>query len=126
MIHLPEASDSDSEDRYVEVMRPAPPDWRAAPSRGRELDLLPEMTMTEHVKALQAAREQMVQARRDLAIVLAEPYDPRKTPQSRTTLIEVQSVIDQIDKAIADEWNVAPLAPAKQLSADDPYGDGYQ
>jgi hypothetical protein len=113
MIHLPEIFDRNSEDTQ---------------SRGRSqgLELLQETTMTEHVKALQAAREQMVQARRDLAMVLAEPYDPRKTPQSRTTLIEVQNVIDQIDKAIADEWNVAPLAPTKQLSADDPYGDGYQ
>jgi hypothetical protein len=82
--------------------------------------------MTEHVKVLQTGREQMVKARRDLAMVLAEPYDPRKTPQSRTTLIEVQNVIDQIDKAIADEWKIAPPAPTKELSADDPYGDGYQ
>ncbi len=82
--------------------------------------------MTEHARVLQKAREQMVKARRDLAELLAEPYDPRKKPKSRTTLIEVQSAIDQIDKAIADEWKIAPPAPAKELSADDPYGDGYQ
>jgi len=82
--------------------------------------------MTEHVKVLQTAREQMVKARRDLAKVLAEPYDARNTPQSRTTLIEVENVIHQIDEAIADEWKLAPTARTKELSADDPYGDGYQ
>jgi hypothetical protein len=82
--------------------------------------------MTEHVKVLQRAREQTVKARRDLAKVLAEPYDPRKTPESRTTLIEIQNVIDQIDKAIADERKIAPSAPTKELSLNDPYGDGYQ
>lgn len=82
--------------------------------------------MTEHVRALQMARERMVKARRDLAKVLAETCDSRKQPENRTTLIEVQNVIDQIDKAIADEWKIAPPAPVREISADDPYGDGYQ
>jgi hypothetical protein len=41
-------------------------------------------------------------------------------------LIEVENVIHQIDEAIADEWKLAPTARTKELSADDPYGDGYQ
>ena len=64
--------------------------------------------MTEYVGVLNKAREQMVKARRELAEVLAKPYDVRKTPQARTTFTEVQNTIDQIDKAIADERKSEP------------------
>lgn len=64
--------------------------------------------MTKPVDVLNKAREQMVKARRELAEGLSETYDPRKTPLMRTSFIEVQNVIDQIDKAIADESKLEP------------------
>lgn len=59
--------------------------------------------MSDHVKVLEKAREEMVKARRSLAEGLAKPYDGRTTPGFRTGFLEVQAVIEQIDKAIADE-----------------------
>lgn len=79
--------------------------------------------MSDHVKVLQKAREQMVKARRDLADGLSRPDDPGKTPNMRTTFIEVQTVIDEIDKAIADEQKIAPEPPLKRFDKDDPYGE---
>ena len=77
--------------------------------------------MPDHVEVLQKAREQMVKARRDLADGLSKPYDGRTTPGLRSSFIEVQSAIDRIDKAIADEQKTAPPA------APDGYkGEGYK
>jgi hypothetical protein len=78
--------------------------------------------MPDPIKVLEKAREEMVKARRDLADGLSKPYDPRKTPEMRTTFIEVQSVIDQINKAIAEEQKFAPPARVKGFSTDNPYG----
>ena len=49
--------------------------------------------MTDYVKTLQNAREQMVKARREVAEELARPYSD--TPRSRTIFIEIQTVIEQ-------------------------------
>jgi hypothetical protein len=77
--------------------------------------------MPDHVKVLEKAREQMVKARRDLAEGLAKPYDGRTTPGLRSAFIDVQSVVDQIDKAITDERKSAPPAPIKVPDEDDGY-----
>ena len=45
----------------------------------------------------------MIKARRDVAEVLARPYDPRTTPDARTSFMQIQATIDHIDKAIVDE-----------------------
>jgi hypothetical protein len=79
--------------------------------------------MSDYVKVLEQAREQMVKARRSLAEGLARPYDGRTTPGLRSGLIEVQTVIEQIDKAIVDERRAAPAAPIKDFDKDDPYGE---
>ena len=78
--------------------------------------------MTDHVKALQDAREQMVKARRGLAEGLSKPYDGRTTPGLRSGFIEVQNAIEQIDKAIVDEQKSVPPRPVKGFGKD-PYGE---
>jgi hypothetical protein len=58
------------------------------------------------IDVLQKAREELVKARRQIAEVLAQPYGRTRTPEARANFIEVQMVIDSIDKAIADERNL--------------------
>jgi hypothetical protein len=77
--------------------------------------------MPGHVEVLQKAREQMVKARRDLADGLSKPYDGRTTPGFRSGFIEIQTTIEQIDKAIADEQKIAPPAAPKGFGRDDGY-----
>jgi hypothetical protein len=80
--------------------------------------------MTDHIKTLQKAREQTIKARREIAEQLSQPYDPNKTPRSRTLFIEVQSTIDQIDKAITDEQKATWSNPAKAFAGgDDRYSE---
>jgi hypothetical protein len=76
--------------------------------------------MTEHVKTLEKAREQMIKARRELAEQLSK-YHNINQPQFRTAFIEVQSTIEQIDKAIAEEQKVALAAPPKASASDSRY-----
>jgi hypothetical protein len=59
--------------------------------------------MPTPIEVLQKAREQMVKARRDVAEVLARPYDHRTTPEARTNFMQIQATIDHIDKAVIDE-----------------------
>jgi len=63
------------------------------------------MAMADHIKALQQAREQVVNSRRKMAEQMSNPYNPRL--EARTTFIEIQNTIDQIDKAIKDEEELA-------------------
>jgi len=55
------------------------------------------------IEVLQKAREQMVQARREAAEVLAKPGEPQTAAAARTTFMQIQATIDHIDKAIIDE-----------------------
>jgi hypothetical protein len=48
---------------------------------------------------------------------LSKRYDGRTTPGLRAAFVEVQSTIEQLDKAIADEYKIAPPAPPKGLAA---------
>jgi hypothetical protein len=59
----------------------------------------------EHVQALQAAREQLVKQRRDLAGSLAKPFERGGTEGWRAAIVDVQAAIDAIDKALLDEKN---------------------
>jgi hypothetical protein len=60
--------------------------------------------MPEHVKALQKARTQLVNSRRALVEHL-------EAPDQRATFIQIQSTIEQIDKAIADENLIGATTP---------------
>jgi hypothetical protein len=88
--------------------------------------------MSDHVKALEKAREMLVTARRQLADGLTKPYDGRTTPGLRSGFNEVQHTIEQIDKAIEDERKSAPHKPVSGFGGkDDRYapiedGQGYR
>ena len=63
--------------------------------------------MSDYEKVLEKAREEMVKARRNIADGLAKLYDGRTTPDLRSNFIDVQTTIELIDKAIADEQKLA-------------------
>ena len=56
----------------------------------------------QHIQKLIEAREHHVKARRDIARTLAEPYK-RGHPEMRDAFKDLQSAIEAIDRAIADE-----------------------
>lgn len=66
--------------------------------------------MNERLTTLIKARERMVEDRDGFAKVLAAPFDRDKAERARNRFIEIQSLVDAIDRAIAGE-RTAP-APA--------------
>ena len=60
----------------------------------------------EHVQALVAARERELEHRRDVAKVLAEKYNRGHT-EKWELFINIQSTIEAIDRALADEERLA-------------------
>jgi hypothetical protein len=67
-------------------------------------------TGVDQIEKLRAARDQQVEARRQLAEALAEPYKKGHTEDMRTAFIDVQATIEAIDRAIADEQHL-PSTP---------------
>ncbi len=68
-------------------------------------------------KTLAAAKEKLIEERRMLAVAIALAYKRRRTDDShnnetRGAFIEVQNLIEAIDRAIAHEKLVASGAPA--------------
>jgi hypothetical protein len=66
--------------------------------------------MTEdngHLAKLVAARSRMVTERRDVARALTEKYNRGQTNEMRELLVQIQTTIDAVDRAIADEKNIA-------------------
>ena len=59
--------------------------------------------MTERLETLQKARERMADDRDAFAKTLAAPFDRDKAERARTKFIEIQALIDAIDRAIAGE-----------------------
>lgn len=57
----------------------------------------------DHIAHYRRARENLVSQRRELASVLARPFDNRRTEIWRVRLFEVQNAIDAIDAALAEE-----------------------
>jgi len=62
---------------------------------------------SEHVAKLVAARSRMVIERREVASALTEKYKRSHTDNMRELLVQIQSTIEAIDRAIADEKNMA-------------------
>ena len=60
----------------------------------------------EHIAKLTAARSRMVTERRDIASALTEKYKRAHTNDMRE-LVQIQATIEAIDRAIADEKNIA-------------------
>ncbi len=59
--------------------------------------------MSERLETLKKARERMVEDRDAHAKVLAAPFDREKAERARTKFVEIQGLIDAIDRAIDGE-----------------------
>ena len=59
--------------------------------------------MSERLDNLQKARDRMVEDRDAHAKVLAAPFDRDKAERARAKFVEIQRLIDAIDRAIAGE-----------------------
>ena len=59
--------------------------------------------MSERLDMLKKARDRMVEDRDAHAKVLAAPFDRDKAERARLKFMEIQGLIDAIDRAIAGE-----------------------
>ena len=59
--------------------------------------------MSERLETLKKARERMADDRDAFAKVLAAPYDRDKAERARTKFVEIQCLIDALDRAIVGE-----------------------
>jgi len=59
--------------------------------------------MSERVETLHKARARMVEERDTFAKVLAAPFDRDKAERARNRFLEIQTLIDAIDRAIAGD-----------------------
>ena len=57
----------------------------------------------DHVANLNKVRARMVENRRALAVSLAQPYQRGTTEQTQEQFMDVQAVIDVVDRALQDE-----------------------
>lgn len=63
--------------------------------------------MSERLETLNKARARMVEDRDAHAKVLAAPFDRDKAERARNKFIEIQMLIDALDRAISGEGGVA-------------------
>ena len=63
--------------------------------------------MSERLQTLKKARERMIEDRDTHAKVLAAPFDRDKAERARSKFIEMQMLIDALDRAISGEEAVA-------------------
>jgi hypothetical protein len=59
--------------------------------------------MNERIETLKKARERMVEDRDAFAKVLAAPFDRATAERARVKFIEIQQLVDAIDRALAGE-----------------------
>ena len=59
--------------------------------------------MSERLETLKKARDRMIEDRDAHAKVLAAPFDREKAERARTKFVEIQGVIDSLDRAIHGE-----------------------
>jgi hypothetical protein len=59
--------------------------------------------MNERIETLKKARERMVEDRDAHAKVLAAPFDRDKAERARSKFIEIQMLVEALDRAIAGE-----------------------
>ena len=73
---------------------------------------LKKSNMSERLETLNKARARMLEDRDAHAKVLAAPFDRDKAERARNKFIEIQVLIDALDRAIGGEGGVAPKALA--------------
>jgi hypothetical protein len=71
-------------------------------------------------KTLNTARDKLIEERRGLAVAIALGYRRRRTDdphtnESRAAFIDVQNLIEAIDRAIADEKLIGCTRPAPSM-----------
>jgi hypothetical protein len=64
--------------------------------------------MSERLETLKKARDRMIEDRDAHAKVLAAPFDRDKAERARNKFIEIQALIDALDRAIAGEEAISP------------------
>ena len=64
---------------------------------------LKDTKMSERLETLKKARERMIEDRDMHAKVLAAPFDRDKAERARNKFIEIQTLIDSLDRAISGE-----------------------
>jgi hypothetical protein len=69
-----------------------------------------EPKMSERLEMLNKARARMLEDRDAHAKVLAAPFDRDKAERARTKFIEIQTLIDALDRAIGGERTIAATA----------------
>jgi hypothetical protein len=63
-----------------------------------------------YVAELQKAREKMVQYRREMAVELCKPYERSTKRPAMQMFLNLQNVIEAIDRAISDEQRLGSAA----------------
>ena len=64
--------------------------------------------MNERLETLKKARERMIEERDTHAKVLAAPFDRDKAERARNKFIEIQMLVDALDRAISGEEVILP------------------
>jgi hypothetical protein len=64
--------------------------------------------MSERLEALKTARQRMIEDRDTHVKVLAAPFDRDKAERARNKFIEIQALIDALDRAISGEEAISP------------------
>ena len=63
--------------------------------------------MSERLETLKKARDRMIEDRDAHAKVLAAPFDRDKAERARSKFVEMQALIDALDRAIGGEELIA-------------------
>ena len=79
----------------------------AAPIPLMPIPLMKEAKMSERLETLNKARARMLEDRDAHAKVLAAPFDRDKAERARNKFIEIQVLIDALDRAISGEGVIA-------------------
>lgn len=71
----------------------------------------------DDLEILGAAWKRLLEDRRNVAKLLAKPYEPGKTEEWRESFVKIQQTIEAINRAIEEEasWQ-GPKSPLKQGS----------
>lgn len=64
--------------------------------------------MSERLETLKKAHERMIEERDAHAKVLAAPFDRDKAERARNKFIEIQTLVDALDRAIRGEKVISP------------------
>ena len=64
--------------------------------------------MSERLETLNKARARVIEERDTHAKVLAAPFDRDKAERARSKFIEMQALIDALDRAISGEQILSP------------------